>query len=279
MIPLRRVLCVDDEDDILEVVRLCLELGGLKVFGCHGGREAIERIPSIWPDLILLDVMMPGMDGPATFLEMQKRLPGENIPVVFMTARVRSTETEEYLRLGASAVVAKPFDPATLCSDIERIWLDIQDKRARALRATPAVSPARGALMGNILLVDDDIDFAEALSQQISSAGYAVQSISDSEEAVAACLSDDLVVSPDVIIVDLYMPRRDGIQVIAALRQAGVKTPIIAISGGGSIRFTKMLEVAKVLGANDSLAKPFAASELLGLLAKYAPQERASWAR
>ena len=126
--------------------------------------------------------------------------------------------------------------------------------------------------MGNILLVDDDIDYAEALSEQIRSAGYAVQSISDSERALAACLSEKDALSPDVIIVDLYMPRQDGIQVIAALRQGGVRVPIIAISGGGSIRFTKMLEVAKVLGANASLAKPFPASELLGLLERYTPR-------
>jgi CheY-like chemotaxis protein len=129
--------------------------------------------------------------------------------------------------------------------------------------------------MGNILLVDDDIEFAEVLSEQIRAAGHAVQSISDSENAVAACLSEKNALSPDVIIVDLYMPRQDGIQVIAALRQAGIKTPIIAISGGGSIRFTKMLEVAKVLGANFSLAKPFPASELLELIDRYVPpQER-----
>ena len=102
-----------------------------------------------------------------------------------------------------------------------------------------------------------------------------MQSIPDSEKALAACLSETDALSPDVIIVDLYMPRQDGIQVIAALRQAGIKTPIIAISGGGSIRFTKMLEVAKVLGANFSLAKPFPASELLELIERYAPpQER-----
>jgi CheY-like chemotaxis protein len=129
--------------------------------------------------------------------------------------------------------------------------------------------------MGKILLVDDDIEFAEVLSEQIRTAGHAVQSISDSENAVAACLSEKDALSPDVIIVDLYMPRQDGIQVIAALRQAGIKTPIIAISGGGSIRFTKMLEVAKVLGANFSLAKPFPASELLELIDRYVPpQER-----
>jgi two-component system, OmpR family, response regulator len=136
-------MCVDDESDILEVVRLCLEMvGGLEVICCHGGPDAIGQIPAVRPDLILLDVMMPVMDGPATLRQLQKSPVGKNIPVVFMTARVRNTEAEEYIRLGASAVVAKPFDPSTLSSDIERIWLGIQEKReqhcdlaARAIRA------------------------------------------------------------------------------------------------------------------------------------------------
>jgi DNA-binding NtrC family response regulator len=129
--------------------------------------------------------------------------------------------------------------------------------------------------MGKILLVDDDTDFAEALGQRIRAAGYAVRSIADSEKALASCLSSDRTFPADVIIVDLYMPRQDGIQMIAAWRQAGVKAPIIAISGGGPIRFTKMLEVAKVRGANASRGKPFPTSELLGLLEKYIPQKRA----
>lgn len=143
MTPLRRVLCVDDEDDILEVVRLCLEmLGGLEVFCCRGGREALGQIAAIQPDLILLDVMMPEMDGPATFLHLRESPSGRDIPVVFMTARIRSTETEEYMRLGASGVVAKPFDPATLSSDIKRIWRNTKMKQEpQQNSAGPAFSP------------------------------------------------------------------------------------------------------------------------------------------
>jgi CheY-like chemotaxis protein len=145
MNPLRRVLCVDDEDDILEVVRLCLEmLGGLEVFCCHGGREALERLPEIRPDLVLLDVMMPGMDGPATLLELRKSFPDWQLPVVFVTARIRGTEADEYMRLGASGVVAKPFDPATLPSDIDRIWRAIQGKRVRPAETVSSSGMAHG---------------------------------------------------------------------------------------------------------------------------------------
>lgn len=142
---LRRVLCVDDEDDILEVVRLCLEmLGGLEVVCCRSGREALEQMPDIRPDLILLDVMMPVMDGPATFVELKNSAAGRSIPVIFMTARVRSTETEEYLQLGASGVVAKPFDPATLHTDIGLIWANIQANRGSGGAEIESAVTARG---------------------------------------------------------------------------------------------------------------------------------------
>lgn len=144
MNPLQRVLCVDDEEDILEVARLCLEmLGGLEVFCCHGGREALEQLPAIRPDLVLLDVMMPGLDGPATLLELRKSDFGRTLPVVFMTARIRTTEAQEYMRLGASGVVAKPFDPSTLHSEIERIWQSVHENR----EPTAPVAVAEGGEM------------------------------------------------------------------------------------------------------------------------------------
>jgi two-component system OmpR family response regulator len=140
---LQRVMCVDDEDDILEVVRLCLEMiGGLEVFCCHSGHEALRQVAVVRPDLILLDVMMPGIDGPATFLELQKSESG-TVPVIFMTARVRNTESDEYMRLGASGVIAKPFDPATLPADIERIWRTIQRKREQQPDFRASAAPAR----------------------------------------------------------------------------------------------------------------------------------------
>jgi two-component system, OmpR family, response regulator len=125
--PLRHILCVDDEDDILEVVRLCLELdGGFAIDICHSGAEALEFLKIARPDLMLLDVMMPRMDGPATFAAI--RAAGHNIPVIFMTARVRGAEVFQYLELGAIGVVPKPFDPVTLSAEIKRLWSESMEK-------------------------------------------------------------------------------------------------------------------------------------------------------
>ena len=115
------ILCVDDQDDIQEVVKLCLEMdGGFAIYTCSGGAEALDFLAHTRPDLILLDVMMPGMDGPATFAAMKER--GMDVPVIFMTARVRGAEVSQYLDMGAVGVVPKPFDPVTLAGEIRQQW-------------------------------------------------------------------------------------------------------------------------------------------------------------
>lgn len=115
------ILCVDDEEDIQDVVKLCLEMaGGFTIDTCPSGAEALAYLKNAKPDLILLDVMMPGMDGPATFAAMKAR--GLNVPVIFMTARVRGSEVSQYLEMGAAGVIPKPFDPVTLANEVRQLW-------------------------------------------------------------------------------------------------------------------------------------------------------------
>lgn len=115
------ILCVDDEEDIQEVVKLCLEMaGGFTIDTCTGGADALAYLAHTRPDLILLDVMMPGMDGPATFAAIKAR--GMDMPVVFMTARVRGAEVSQYLDMGAAGVIPKPFDPVSLANEVEQLW-------------------------------------------------------------------------------------------------------------------------------------------------------------
>ena len=120
---LNRILMVEDEADIQLVARLALEaIGGFTVQTCSSGGEAIAVAPAFGPDLILLDVMMPDMDGPAT-LQALRNLPQlAATPVLFMTAKVQSHEIAQYKALGALDVVAKPFDPMTLAATISGLW-------------------------------------------------------------------------------------------------------------------------------------------------------------
>lgn len=121
--PLKTILMVEDEPDIQTVARLALEsLGGFTVHICSSGQEAIEKAPTLDPDLILLDVMMPGIDGPTTLKELRKLAPLIDTPIIFMTAKVQPQEIEDYKNLGAMDVIAKPFDPMTLAENVRGIW-------------------------------------------------------------------------------------------------------------------------------------------------------------
>ena len=120
---MNRVLHVEDEPDIQEVARMALEaVGGLTVEQAGSGKEALAKAAVFAPDVILLDVMMPGMDGPSTLAELRRSPATASIPVIFMTAKVQHQEVERYKQLGALDVIAKPFDPMTLSDSIREIW-------------------------------------------------------------------------------------------------------------------------------------------------------------
>lgn len=120
---LNTILYVEDDVDIATVAKLALEaVGGFSVTLCHSGEEAIERASSFTPDLILLDVMMPGMDGPATLKVLQAIPAIAGIPVVFMTAKVQPQEIAQFKALGALEIIAKPFDPMSLAGAVQDLW-------------------------------------------------------------------------------------------------------------------------------------------------------------
>jgi CheY-like chemotaxis protein len=120
--PIARVLVVDDEPHIRRIGELALRsVGKLEVSLASSGAEAVEMAAAEHPDVILLDVMMPGMDGPTTLGTLRSRPETAHIPVIFMTAKVQKHEVERYLRLGAAGVIAKPFDPMSLPDDVRRI--------------------------------------------------------------------------------------------------------------------------------------------------------------
>ena len=100
---------------------MALELdAALEVRTCAGGQEALEVARSWKPNLILLDVMMPGMDGPMTLEELRRDAITQKIPVVFITARTQARDVERFLQLGAAGVIAKPFDPMALAKDVRK---------------------------------------------------------------------------------------------------------------------------------------------------------------
>jgi DNA-binding response OmpR family regulator len=114
-----RILYVDDDDDLREVATISLGLDPeFEVRDCPSGLEAVVTFRSFRPDIVLLDVMMPGMDGPATLQALRANGLSEEAIVLFITARARDAEIGRLLALGASGVIAKPFDPMTLASSL-----------------------------------------------------------------------------------------------------------------------------------------------------------------
>ncbi len=119
---LRTVLLVDDEPDIRVIATVSLQMfGGLVVTTAASGREALELAPQLCPDVILLDVMMPEMDGPETLRRLRALEATAGTPVVFMTAKVLRDEIERWLALGAIGVISKPFDPTALPGELRAL--------------------------------------------------------------------------------------------------------------------------------------------------------------
>lgn len=114
-----RILVIDDEDDIREVAKLCLEMvGGWEVLTAGSGSEGLTLAVAEQPDAILLDVMMPDMDGLATFQQLQANIVTQHIPVILLTAKVQPADRHRFAELGVAAMIAKPFNPLNLAGEV-----------------------------------------------------------------------------------------------------------------------------------------------------------------
>jgi CheY-like chemotaxis protein len=115
----RTVLVIDDDNDIREVAQLSLELaGGYRVLGASSGPEGIASALVELPDAILLDVMMPGMDGLATLHHLRTNERTRHVPVVLLTAKASASDCERFKQLEVEGVLTKPFDPMRLAADL-----------------------------------------------------------------------------------------------------------------------------------------------------------------
>ncbi|PCK02918.1 MAG: hypothetical protein COA42_21825 [Alteromonadaceae bacterium] len=122
-LPLSKIMLVEDEADIRKIVEIALKnVGGFEVALCESGALAVDIATTFNPDLILLDAMMPEMDGPATLKALRANDNTKNIPIMFITAILAQQEREAFKAMGAIEVIAKPFDPMTLASQVRTLW-------------------------------------------------------------------------------------------------------------------------------------------------------------
>ena len=120
---LNKFLYAEDDNDIQEITTMALEmLGEFDVQTCDSGRDVVEKALKFRPDLFLLDVMMPGLDGPGALQQLRQVEDFRNTPVIFITAKVMGEEIGRYTAMGVLGVIEKPFDPEALPEKIREIW-------------------------------------------------------------------------------------------------------------------------------------------------------------
>jgi two-component system OmpR family response regulator len=180
------VLYVDDDPDICEVVTATLSLtAGLNVHTAGSGEQAIDLAYELRPDLVLMDVMMPGLDGPSTLKRMRERALLADIPVIFLTAKVLPEEVAPLLRLGVLGVIGKPFDPLKLCDDLFALWKNAHPARGidGALAGQSQVRERVGSLTDSFLRrARDDVVRLRAI---IERAGHEGRSVLKEAERIA----------------------------------------------------------------------------------------------
>lgn len=120
--PPRQILVIDDENDIREVIRLSLQLTeNWTISSANGGAAGTVLALTSEPDAILLDVMMPDMDGPSTLRVLQQQGVTKTIPVIFLTAKVQPADRQKFMQLGVRGIISKPFDPLTLGQQVKEM--------------------------------------------------------------------------------------------------------------------------------------------------------------
>lgn len=214
----KSVVYVDDDDDIRQIASLALALNpAIAVETCSSGEAALELLPHVMPEFILLDVMMPGLDGPSTLARIRANPLLANIPVAFMTAKAMPKEVENYRELGAVGVIPKPFDPMRLAEQVSELWrnaaaapppaearpprpaaITTSDELTLAARASRLEWLLKGVLEVQTLINEADFDLDSFMqrvvdaAQSLTDAKGAVVELVDGDEMLYRCCSEAL---------------------------------------------------------------------------------------
>jgi DNA-binding response OmpR family regulator len=261
-----RILVVEDDESIQLITRLSLEtLGGFDVTVCSSGEEALAVAPQLDLDLLVLDVSMPGLDGPQT-LKLMRQLPElARTRAVFLTASTQAGQVAAYRELGALDVIAKPFDPQHLCERVRAVLAMPLDRPAA--EGPAATSGARRALV-----VEDDPGVRYLLRFILEQQGWAV---AEAETGHAGMRHVHQGEPADIVLLDIMLPEVDGLEILDALRASPRwrAVPVMMLTARGDEASVKR---ALASGANDYLAKPFDPAELAARVQRLTSSSRAA---
>ena len=255
----RRIVLVEDDDSIRTIAVMSLEeLGGHQVLAFPSGEDALARAAPFAPELLLLDVSMPGMDGPQTLAALRQQPELRAVPAVFLTAHTNARQVAELRKLGAVDVIAKPFDPLHLCD------------RIMAVLTGPDTIPAPLEKAPLALVVEDDPGIRYLLDFILRQQGWAVVEAYDGWQGLAAITSGPLA---DAVLLDIMLPEVDGLQLLETLRatERWNKVPVMMLTAKGD---EQSVSRALAAGANDYLGKPFDPAELVARLQRLRPKRR-----
>lgn len=249
------IVLVEDDDTMRMVTQLALKtIGGWDVISFASGEEALAMAQTLKPDLLVLDVAMPGMTGPQTLQRMRALPELAKTPVVFLTASTRAAEVTSYRAHGALDVIAKPFDPRQMC------------QRIAAVLSTPRSGESVASPTDTALIVEDDPGIRYLLRFILEQEGWHVQEATTGAEGMAALSGRPAA----IVLLDIMLPGVDGLEILEALRasQTWALVPVMMLTARGDETAMKR---ALAAGANDYLAKPFDPAELAARLKRLIP--------
>ncbi len=235
----RKVLVVDDEENIRRLLRHILESEGFQVLEARDGREALQKTREDRPDMITLDIMLPDMDGFEVLQSLKENPELENVPVVILSI---VEDREKVFRMGAAGFLTKPIDRDALLNRVHDLTAGVRPEERE------------------VLLVDDDEATLQALKVTFKARGFRVRTALDGEKALGEVARKP----PAIVVLDLNMPRMSGHEVIQELKcnpqTAGI--PILVLTGSPPDEHTRALG----MGADALVTKPFSLDELTDLV-------------
>ncbi len=187
----KRILIIDDEFDFVKMLTTRLQIAGYEVLAAEDGPKGVQTARREKPDLIILDIMMPGMNGHAVCDMLKKSTLTWAIPIIYLTARTGQADELKGLEKGAKYYLTKPYNPDVLLEMIKSALMEQEET---------------GQAKGNILVIDKDLNFVNAIEPKLKQAGYNVSFSSTAKEGLKAAFADQ----PDVILMDFLTSRDDG---------------------------------------------------------------------
>ncbi len=230
----KKVLVIDDEEDMVELVRLRLEAKGYEVIGSFDGEDGLEKAKNIKPDLILLDIMMPKIDGYNFVSRIKEDVSTRAIPVIVLTAHQRMVKVLQIE--GVKDYIIKPFEAAELIAKVRKHIGD--------------------ALAKKVLLIDDEPAITELLGMRLRASDFDVVIASNGREGLDKVKSEN----PDLIVLDVLMPVMDGFEFYKTIKKDPLyaNIPVIVLTARSMMR-----DIFAASDVDEFVSKPFDGKEMV----------------